>query len=247
MLRPMAGRLPLVPRLRRLLGGLPRYLPAPGAAEFLGARAHFRAPLPAGPIAAQHYVVFDLEATGLHPSRGDAIVAIGAVRLRGIEPVERFSTLVNPGRPIPERARRYHGIDDAMVADAPSEAEAVAAFAAFSGDAVLVAHNAAFDRTLLHMAEFRSGAPPVGNPVLCSMVLSRWLDPQEPDHSLDGLCGRIGIVIAGRHDALGDAEATAALWVRLLARAAARGVEDLHELVRRTRMERAIADAARQF
>ncbi|MBW8269188.1 3'-5' exonuclease [Caldovatus aquaticus] len=248
MLRPtMAGRRPpLVPRLRRLLGGLARHLHAPGVTELLATQAHFHAPLPSGPLAAQHYVAFDLEATGLHPTRGDAIVAIGAVRLRGIEPADRFFTLVNPGRPIPERARRYHGIDDAMVAHAPPEAEAVAAFAAFAGDAVLVAHNAAFDRTLLYMAELR-GAPPLANPVLCSMVLSRWLDPQEPDHSLDAVCGRLGIVIAGRHDALADAAATAELWPRLLARAAARGIEHLPELVRRTRMEREIAAAARHF
>ena len=70
--------------LRRLARTLAARL-APPAGEFLRARRHFHAPLPGGPIAAQHYVVFDLEATGLRPSRGDAIVSIGAVRVRNAE------------------------------------------------------------------------------------------------------------------------------------------------------------------
>ncbi|MFM7609060.1 MAG: histidine kinase, partial [Alphaproteobacteria bacterium] len=99
---------------------------------------------------------------------------------------------------------------------------------------------------LIFAEEFR-GAPAIGNPFLCSVATSRWLDPQEADHSLDGLCGRAGIVIAGRHQALGDAEATAALWVSLIARAAARGVDDLAELARRSRMTAAMAATAEHF
>jgi DNA polymerase-3 subunit epsilon len=218
----------------------------PSAREFLRARAHFHAPLPEGPIASQPYVVFDLEATGLKPSQGDALLAIGAVKLRGLEPVARFETLVDPGRPIPPEGVAYHGITEERVRGAPRAPEAIAAFLDFAGSDVLVSHNAAFDRTLLFMEEHR-GAPAVPNPILCSLLTSRWLDPQEADHSLDGLCGRAGIVIARRHAALGDAEATAALWVQLLARAAARGVEDLHELVRRSRMTAQTAETAEHF
>jgi len=214
--------------------------------DFLAARAHFGQGLPMGPLAAQDYVVFDLETTGLRPSRGDAIVQVGAVRLRGIEEVACLTTLVNPARPIPPESTRFHGIDDARVAAAPGMAAAIGAFRDFAAGAVLVAHNAAFDRTALHMAEFR-GAPALPNAVLCSMIVSRWLDPAEADHSLDGLCGRRGIVIAGRHDALGDARATAALWVDLLARAAVRGVEHLPELVRRTRMGARMAESMTYF
>jgi DNA polymerase-3 subunit epsilon len=216
------------------------------SAEFLRARSHFHAPLPDGPLVAQRYVVFDLESTGLRPSRGDRIIAIGAVALRDAEPAGAFSALVNPGRPIPPASTRYHGITDAMVAGAPPAAEALAAFRDFVGDSVLVAHNAAFDRTLLYMAEL-DGAPALANPFLCSLVASRWLDPQEADHSLDAVCGRQGILIPGRHEALADAQATAELWLRLIARAAARGVEHLPELARRTGMERAMAAAAGHF
>jgi DNA polymerase III epsilon subunit family exonuclease len=218
----------------------------PSLREFLRARAHFHAALPAGPLIAQRYVVFDLESTGLDVSGGDRVIAIGAVGLRDGEAEGSFSTLVHPGRAIPAASTRYHGISDAMVAEAPPAAEALARFQDFIGDAVLVAHNAAFDRALIFAEEFR-GAPAIGNPFLCSLLTSRWLDPEEADHSLDGLCGRAGIVIAGRHQALGDAQATALLWVSLMARAAARGVDDLPELARRSRMPAAMALAAEHF
>lgn len=218
----------------------------PSARDFVRARAHFHAALPPGPLPFQRYVVFDLESTGLKPTGGDALLSIGAVRLRDTEPAERFETLVDPGRPIPPAGIPYHGITEEKVRGAPRAQEAIAAFLDFAGGDVLVAHNAAFDRTLLFMEEYR-GAPAVPNPFLCSLAISRWLDPQEPDHSLDGLCGRAGIVIEGRHEALGDAEATAALWVHLLARASARGVDDLQELVRRSRIHAQIAQAAENF
>lgn len=231
--------------LRRALGLLGNGL-RPSLREFQRSRVHFRASLPPGPLIAQRYVVFDLEATGLDVTGGDRMVSIGAVRLRDGEIRGSFSTLVNPARPIPPGSMRYHGITDAMVANAPCAADALARFQDFIADDVLVAHNAGFDRSLVYAEEFR-GAPTIGNPFLCSMVTSRWLDPVEPDHSLDGLCGRAGIVIAGRHQALGDAEATAALWVSLIARAAARGVDDLTELARRSRMGASMDNAAEHF
>ncbi|WP_198371007.1 3'-5' exonuclease [Roseomonas rosulenta] len=231
--------------LRRAAAAVAKGL-KPSGRDFVRARAHFHAALPPGPLPFQRYVVFDLESTGLKPTDGDGLLSIGAVRLRDTEVVDRFATLVDPGRPIPPEGIAYHGITEEKVRGAPGPAAAIAAFRDFAGDDVLVAHNAAFDRTLLFMEEFR-GAPAVPNPMLCSMVTSRWLDPQEPDHSLDGLCGRAGIVIEGRHEAPGDAEATAALWVQLIARAAARGVEDLPDLVRRTRMLLHIGQAAEVF
>jgi DNA polymerase-3 subunit epsilon len=204
-------------------------------------------PPPPGPVEAQSYVVFDLETTGLRPSRDDTIVQIGAVRLEGGVETASFNTLVAPGRPIPPVSTRYHGITDAMVARAPPPAEALAAFADFAAGAVLVAHNAAFDLTALAGAAERQGAPRLPNPALCSMIVASWLDPREPDVSLDGLCGRMGLVIEHRHHALGDARATAVLWMALLSRASARGVADLPDLAQRSRMAARIAERAKHF
>jgi DNA polymerase-3 subunit epsilon len=206
-----------------------------------------RDPLPDGPIEFQPFVVFDLETTGLRPRERDDIVQIGAVRLDSGVVTRDFLTLANPGRPIPPVSTRYHGVTDAMVARAPTIAAALAAFRDFSAGAVLVAHNAAFDAAALQGAAERHRAPRLGNPLLCSMMLAEWLDPQEPDLSLDGLCGRAGIVNEARHRALGDARATAALWVALIARAAERGARTLPELWRLSGMQRRIAAKAERF
>ena len=240
MLHAMAGG------IGKSLRGLAARLVAPSPAALLRARLSEPVALPAGNPAAMTYVVFDIETTGLMPSRGDMPVQIGAVRIEGGEETASFTSLVNPARPIPALATRFHGIDDAMAAKAPPIAEALAAFADFAGGDVLVAHNAAFDGSVLVMAE-RRGAPVIPNPLLCSLAVARWLDPQEPDLSLDGLCGRAGLVIEGRHQALGDARATGALWRRLLARSLARGVDDLAALVRRSRMREAIAEGVARF
>lgn len=204
--------------------------------------------LPEGPLADCRYVVFDLETTGLRPSRGDRIVAIGALRLAQgrVNEAETFATFCHPGRPIPPASTAIHGITDAMVRDAVAWPEAVAAFRSFVGDAVLVAHNAAFDLTCLHLAEARAGVA-FDMPALCSLRLSQWLDPEQADHSLDALAARHGLVVAGRHDALGDAIATAHLFAEMLRRAELAGVGDLEDLMRRTRMRESIAAAAAQF
>ena len=205
------------------------------------------ASLPDGAMEAVPYVVFDLETTGLRPSVADDIVQIGAVRLDSGVETGSFNTLVDPGRPIPPVSTGYHGITDAMVVRAPPVAEALAAFRDFAAGAVLVAHNAAFDLTALAGAADRQGAPRLPNPAMCSMMLARWLDPREPDVSLDGLCGRAGLVIEHRHHALGDARATAVLWMSLLARAAARGVASLPDLAFRSAMTERIVENARHF
>ena len=57
-------------------------------------------------------VVFDLETTGLSAAR-DRICEIGAVRVRGLEVVEDFETLVNPGVALPTQIASLTGILEA--------------------------------------------------------------------------------------------------------------------------------------
>lgn len=231
--------------LRRLWDGAAAHLFAPTGDE---RRRRLIEPLllPQGPLASCRLVVFDLETTGLRPSRGDRIVAIGAVRLHDgrIDEAAAFATYCHPGRPIPPESTAIHGITDAMVRGAMPWPEAVAAFHRFAAGEVLVAHNAAFDLTCLHLAEPQAGVR-FDNAALCSLRLSQWLDPAIEDHSLDALAARHGLVVAGRHDALGDAVMTARLVADMLRRAELAGVRDLEDLLRRTRMrERIAADAA---
>lgn len=161
-------------------------------------------------------VVFDTETTGLDPAH-DELVQIGAVRLvngrilRG----EIFDALIDPGRPIPPEATRIHGITNDMVTGRPPPPVVVARFAEFARDAVLVAHNAAFDLALLRRWENEAGVK-FDHPVLDTLLLSAVLHEDIEDHSLDSIAARLGIPVRARHSALGDALATAEVFVRLI-------------------------------
>ena len=199
------------------------------------------------PLSALAYCVFDLETTGLDIA-GDQIVSVGAVRALGARVLagETFSTLVNPGRPIPPASTAIHGIDDAAVAGAPAPAEAIARLKDFAHDAILVAHNAAFDLSFVRRAA-QEGGYVFDNPPFDTLLIARWLFPNLPDHSLDALGKLLGVDPGQRHSALDDARATAAIFAKLLDMCAARGISNYGELSAASNMALDMRRAAHQL
>lgn len=183
------------------------------------------------------YVVFDTETTGLRPTAGDEIIQIAAVRVTGgrVLESELFDALVNPGRSIPPDSTEFHGITDEMVRDQPAIEAVLARFHTFVGDAVMVAHNAAFDMKCLKVKEPIAGVE-FKNPVLDTLLLSAMIDGDDEDHSLDGICERLNIENSGRHSALGDSVATAHVLVYLLERLEDQNVQTFDEVMRRSEM-----------
>ncbi len=122
--------------------------------------------------------------------------------------VTEWSTLVDPGQPIPPAIQALTGITDAMVRDAPSFAQVADTVSSLLADAVVLAHNARFDYGFLKHAFARIGQP-FSARVLCTVKLSRRLYPEAQGHGLDALIARHGLPGCDRHRALGDARA---LW-----------------------------------
>ena len=185
-------------------------------------------------LQALEYVVFDTETTGLRPSEGDEIIQLAGVRVVNgrVLKSEQFDELIDPGRPIPAGSTRIHGITDAMVRQRPSADVVFPLFHQFARNAVLVAHNAAFDMKFLTLKESSIGVC-FDQPVLDTMLLSMVLSPSQTDHTLDGLADRFGIDNVARHTALGDAQATAAIFVRMIAALTERQIMTLDDALER--------------
>jgi DNA polymerase-3 subunit epsilon len=180
------------------------------------------------------FVVFDTETTGLNPSGGDRIISISGVRVRGgkVLKVDTFHSLVDPRMEIPAESIKIHGITQSMVEDAPTIRQVLPQFNEWVGNAVLVAHNAAFDMKMLEVSTEGRELPILSNPVLDTLFLSYGAHRDLVGHSLDAMADRMGIVIEGRHTSLGDAIATAEILVRLIPILENRGVRTLAEAKR---------------
>src|SRR6478672_10489404 len=162
------------------------------------------------------FVVFDLETTGLSPAR-DQICELGAVRVRGLELVDSFQSLVNPGIALPEPVARLTGLRQQELVSAPRAAPVVRRFLSFAGDALLVAHNAQFDQRFLEQHLLALYGRRLSEPPLCTAALARrLLEGRLRRVGLASLANFFGVATAPCHRALPDAEATAQVLVRLI-------------------------------
>ena len=169
------------------------------------------------PLSDLTYTVFDTETTGLEPAAGDEIIQIGAVRIVNgrLLRQESFDQLVDPEKFLRPEGVRVHGITDDMVRGQPHIDVVLPAFHEFCSDTVLVAHNAAFDMRFLQLKEERTGVV-FSQPVLDTLLLSGVLQPNQDSHQLDSIAERLGINVTARHNALGDAQATGEVFLKML-------------------------------
>lgn len=183
--------------------------------------------LSACPLESVPYVVFDLETTGSSARKG-AITEVGALKLAGGEVVDKFTTLVNPGRPIEPFVVRLTGITDAMVADAPDINEVLPEFERFVEGTVLVGHNVSFDCGFVTAAR---GGEALPNPVLDTLKLARVLVPGLRRYRLSALAQHFQVEATPVHRAFSDAAATAEVFLELLRRLDTAGVRMVREAV----------------
>jgi len=155
--------------------------------------------------------VIDFETTGISPLHGDRATEVAIVLVESGRVVDRFQSLMNAGIYIPAFITQLTGISNAMVAAAPDAARVMAQASRFVGDAPMVAHNAAFDRKFWVGELARLGLP-APQPFACTLLVSRRLYPQAPNHKLGTLADYHQLPRTGAaHRALADAEMAAAL------------------------------------
>ena len=185
------------------------------------------------PLLSLNAIAFDSETTGLDTSSA-RMIQLGAVRIvhGQVDEAQNFQQMINPGVPIPAESQAIHGISDADVATAASFAEVVGAFDDWRQDSVLIGYATGFDLAMLkrekQIADLEWSVPRC----LDVRFLVNLLSPNLPDFSLDTIAGWIGVETHNRHSALGDAIATAEIFVALIPRLRERGIRTLAEVER---------------
>lgn len=175
------------------------------------------------------YVVFDIETTGLSKEK-EMITEIGAVKVEDGKIIDRFSTFVNPQRPISAEITKLTGITDDMVKDAPTIENVLPEFLKFCEDTVLVAHNASFDTGFIRIAAERAGLGELHHTIVDTLELARALLPELNKHKLDIVCEHLGVTLNGHHRAVNDAEATAEVFIKFLDMLAEKKIFTLDEI-----------------
>ena len=183
----------------------------------------------------QPFVVFDIETTGHGPSAKHAVVEIGAVRIVNGIVREKFETMVNPGREIPNYVSRLHGITDSMVENAPEIETTLlgtGGFLDFIGADPLIAHNAPFDMRFINAAAVQLTGEKIPNTVIDTLKLARKCLPELPNHQLETVAGHFNIHFPA-HTAMGDALMAAGVFTECLLMDLGAGVSDVEEFCKK--------------
>ena len=160
------------------------------------------------------YAIVDIETTGGH-ANANGITEIAICIHNGKKVVDRYSTLVNPGKHIPIYISALTGISNEMVQDAPPFKEVAHDIYHLLNGKIFVAHNVNFDYSFVRYHLGNAGYELQSNK-LCTVRLGRRIMPGLPSYGLGKLCSHLGIANHSRHRAAGDAEATAELFSLLL-------------------------------
>jgi DNA polymerase-3 subunit epsilon len=202
------------------------------------------------PIEEYEFVSLDTELTGLN-HRKDAIVSIGAVRIRElrIEAGDNFFTYVHPQRSMPKVSTLIHRITPEQIEDAPRLVEVLPDLIDYIGPALLVGHFVDLDMSFLNRASKRLLGGALHNPCVDSMRLAQAYEERKKGsyydkfsigvgYNLGILTKRYNLPVFAEHDALGDAFQAACLFMFL--------VRKLQEEGRRTLKDLYVASRAAQ-
>ena len=186
------------------------------------------------PLLSLDAVVIDTETTGLDPRKA-RVIELAGVRLCGgkLAGDGSFRQLLRPaGESIPAETTRIHGIDDAAVAQSPPFAEVWPDFSAFLGRAVVIGHTVGFDLAVMKRECDLAGLPWIRPRTLDTRLLAQIAAPELAGYTLEKLAAWLGVDIAGRHSALGDAMTTARVFLALVPKLRERSIRTMAEAER---------------
>jgi len=170
-------------------------------------------------IETTRFVVFDTETTGLDIVN-DRILSIGAVAIfnNTINVADSFEVYLKQ-HAFKAETVEIHGILKDGNLEKYSEKETLEKFINYLGNAVLVAHHAAFDIEMMNAALKRIDLPKLKNKSIDTGVLYKKLAGKKDNHfNLDALSTEFNIPKHDRHTASGDAYITALLFFKIISK-----------------------------
>lgn len=183
------------------------------------------------PIDQASFCVLDVETTGLSPQYNN-IIELGIVRVKNYKIVEKYHSLINPGRDIPNFITGFTGISNDDVYNAPFFDDIADKVTEFIGDDVIAGHNLSFDKSFLKREFNYCGRSEPANPNLCTLKVARRIFPLLKSKSLGSVASFLKIKSSSSHRALGDAETTAKILIKIAKHVKKNfGFETLSELV----------------
>jgi DNA polymerase-3 subunit epsilon len=173
--------------------------------------------VPAPRAGLPRFAVVDIETSGLS-TRRHRILQVAVVTVEDGNVIDEWSSLLKPRWPLQRVGpRKVHGINRKMLRHAPPTQQVLAELIERLDGAIFTAHNVRFDWPFIERAARKAGIPTATPQRICTLRLSRQLDPERRlSHRLGDVCGRYGISNARPHDAIYDARATAAILPHLL-------------------------------
>lgn len=179
-------------------------------------------------LAELKFVIFDVETTGLEPAAGDRIVEIGAIKVEGNKIVDKFNSMLNPGRPVSAGAFAVNGITAQLLKDAPLPSEVIPKFMEFIKGNTLFAYNANFDAGFLKQELALLGFKlPQDSLIIDMLAMSRTFLPRLERHALSFVARHFGLMDQQKHRALDDVEMSFKVLQKLFALASAQGLDEL--------------------
>lgn len=183
------------------------------------------------PFSEVEFVVVDFETTGFEANKGDEILSIGAVKVKGNELTAfQFYSLARIQGWISSEVEQLTAITNKEIANALPLKDVLTEFMRFVGDSTLIAHHAHHERSFLETYYYKCFQKKLQHRIVDTSFALKVCEVNNPHAVLDEACELYNIPISNRHHALGDAQLTAELWLKLVQEMEAIGVKTLEQM-----------------
>ncbi len=180
----------------------------------------------------KEFVIFDVETTGLSYKGGDRVIEVAALKVKDMQIIDSYETLIDPERVVSYDAFLVNGISTEMLEGKPKADEILPSLLFFMGDSCLVGHNVRFDINFINQELALAGLPALNeDETLDTCRMAKGLLPHLQRYSLERVAYFLGYRKRQQHRALSDVHMTFAIFSKLFDIAQENNINNLNVLL----------------